>query len=130
VRRWRRPRAAIARAKLAFHIAEGVVRHDRVHTHAERGEPRDRVLEKRDGTAGGFVGQEFGIGDARAIVDRDVEILPPGAVRPVAWAADRVIARDAVPDDSRHDAPQFLRIDVQQLPRALAFIAHDRRRWP
>ena len=43
-------------------------------------------VEEGDGTAGGFVGEELGEGEAGVIVNGDVEELPTGAAGVVALA--------------------------------------------
>ena len=63
---------------------------------------------------------DFAAGQARGVVDADVHIFPAGAARAVA-----AIAGDPVPD--RLDTAELFDIDVDQLTRPLALVAHRRR---
>jgi hypothetical protein len=93
-------------------VTEGIVGHHALHAYAERGHPRHGVLKKAHRAERRFVGQELGVGDARGVVDRNVQALPPDPP-----CAPRAIPMDPVPDVADvADACELLRIDVQRLP--------------
>src|SRR5205814_1710614 len=64
----------------------------------------------------GFIGEDFGVGDARAVIDADVDVLPPDAAR-LAPA----IAGDPMPDVL--DPAQLFDVQMQHLPRPRPFVA-------
>ena len=82
--------------------------------------PGHRTAEERDGILGALGGQQLGVGEAAVVVHRDVEILPAG----VRATAHPVLA-DAFPH--LPEPAELLDVDVQQLARPLAFIAHHGR---
>src|SRR5260370_19032524 len=91
--------------KPPLHVAERVVGHDRADGDAERGKPREGVFEKEYGTRGRLIGQEFRIGHAGAIIDRDVEILP--AERGLAIPDAALLRHEPPPRPVLADAPEF-----------------------
>jgi hypothetical protein len=86
------------------------------------GKPGEGPLEKGDGGGLALVGQDLGIGQARSVVDRDMEVFPADAAGPVSAA----VAGDAVADAG--DLAELLGVEVDQLARPRALIAYDR--WP
>jgi len=83
-------------------------------------EPADRAFEERHRALLTLVGEDLAVGQARGVVDADMHGLPAGAALAVT-----PVAGDAMAD--RRDASQLLRIDVEQLARSGALVAHDRR---
>jgi hypothetical protein len=69
-----------------------------------------------------LVGQDRGIGQARGVIDGDVQVFPADAVVAVDHAGSA--AGDAVPDAG--DPAELLGIDVHELAGMLALVAHDR----
>jgi len=69
-----------------------------------------------------LVGQDFGVGEARSIVDSDMKGFPScAALRALAHA----VAGDAVADAV--DPAELFRVDVDQFARMFAFVADDGR---
>jgi hypothetical protein len=97
-------------------VAEHALGHD-----AAPGEPRDGATQKAGDCDALLIAQDFGVGQAGAVIDADVHELPADA--PHALTA---IPRDAVADAT--NAPQLLDVDVDQLPRALPLVAPAYRR--
>ena len=90
--------AQVAQAGGDTGVAEGmaavgaaVVGHDALDGDAVAGEPGERPAEEGGGAGLALVGQDLGIGQARGIVDRDVQGLPANAVMAVdrAGTGDR-----------------------------------------
>ena len=70
-------------------IGTAVVGHDPLDRDAVAGEPGEGPLEKGDGGGLALVGQDLGIGQARSVVDRDMEVFPADATGPVSAAGRR-----------------------------------------
>ena len=107
-------------AKSASAIGTVVVGQERLHRHAAVGEPAVGEDQECRGTDRRLIGEEPRIGQARAIVDGDVEEL-----HATAAAAPTVIAVDAVPHPT--EATELLSVQVDQLARHRSLIAADRR---
>ncbi len=114
---------AVAREDLleacAMDVAPSVVGHHLADPHAEVGEVMERPLA--EGGAGARVGarQAFDVPDPGAIVDRDVQVVP-------AELAGSAIAHERRVDalaPTGGDAAQLLGVDVDEITRALAFVA-------
>ena len=105
--------------QLAFE-GGAVVGHDALGGDAMRREPVQGVVEESHGAFLALVGHDGGEGQARGVVDGDVEVLPAGAALPALAAA---VAGDAVADAV--DAAELLDVDVDQLARALALVAEN-----
>ena len=89
---------------------------------AEVSEESESGVEEGDDAASGFVWEDGGEGEARVIVDSDVEILPAGA----AGVVELAIAGDAM---TRADnASELLDVEMEEVTRSGAFVADDRRR--
>jgi hypothetical protein len=115
----REPAAGVAPIVAA--VRRAVVGHDPLDRHALAREPGDRTLQERHRAALALVGEDLAVGQARGIVDADVHGLPAGAPPSVAPIAGHAVT-------NRFDAPELLGVDVDQLARPLALVAHDR--WP
>jgi len=97
-------------------VARAIVREHATDVNAAPTKPLHRAADKaRDGNAG-FIGEDFGVGDARAVIDADVDVLPPDAAR-LAPA----IAGDPMPDVL--DPAQLFDVQMQHLPRPRPFVA-------
>src|SRR5437660_4962945 len=68
-------------AVLVGHVGRAVVGHDSAYRDASLGEPVDRSSQERDGTASGQGGQHLGVGQARMVVDHDVDVFEAGRAR-------------------------------------------------
>ncbi len=66
---------------VAVGVGEGVVGHDALDAHAALGEPLCGAAHEGGGLAG-FGLEDLGVGEARVVVDADVEVLPAGASMP------------------------------------------------
>ena len=62
-------------------VGEGVVGHDLLDADAETNEPGGGAGEEAGAARAALVGQEFGVGQARGIVERDVQVLPAEPAR-------------------------------------------------
>lgn len=101
-------------------VAGAVVGHDAGDGDAEACIIGDRRLEEGDGAFLLLVGQDLAEGDARGVVNADMDELPAGAARlALLW-----IAGDAVPDLA--EATELLDVDVDHLAGVLALVAPDR----
>src|SRR5581483_11841275 len=112
-------------------IAGAVVGHYAGHDDAEAGVVGDRCLQEGDGAFLLLIGQDLAEGDARGVVDADMDELPtrpPLLAAPLAAgvALAGSIAGDAVTD--LVEATELLDVDVDQLAGPLALVAHDRLR--
>jgi hypothetical protein len=89
-------------------VAGAVVGHDGLDADAATLEPGDRAFEKAGGGRGSFIGEYLGVGEARSVIDSDMNELP-------ADAADflRAVAMDAMTDTP--DAAQLLDVHVDEL---------------
>ena len=105
-------------------VGRAVVGHDAFGGDAVPGEPVERAAEEGDGAFLFLVRQKLGVGQARGVVDADVQHLPADAV--VAIDHSGTAAGNAVADAA--DAAEFLGVEVQQLAGPLTLVAHDRRR--
>ena len=115
-------------AELAAGVAEGlgaiagaVVGHHARDGDAEAGVVGDGGLEEGDGALLLLVGQDLAEGDARGVVDADVDELPADAA---ALALAGAIAGDAMADAL--EAAELLDVDVDQLAGMLALVAAHR----
>src|SRR5690606_24728250 len=97
-----------------------IIRHDALDGDAMGFEPSEGVAEEADGAVLGLVGHQRGVGEARGIIDGDVEELPAGAA-PAALAG--AIAGDAMADAV--DAAELLGIEVDQFAGPLPLVAAD-----
>src|SRR4029077_17162914 len=77
-------------------VGRAVVGHDAFDGDAETGEPIERAAEESDGAFLLLVWQKLGVGQARGVVDADVQHLPADAV--VAIDGSGTAAGNAVAD--------------------------------
>src|SRR5262245_45176983 len=117
------PGALVLEPGIVDRLAEGmadigrpVVGHDPLDGDAQAGEPGDGALEEGDRAFLALVGQDLGEGEARGVVDADVEEVPADAAFPAAPVTDDAVA-DAV------DPAQLLDVDVDELAGPLALVA-------
>ncbi len=102
----------------AVGVGEGVVGHDPADGHAVGGEPLAGAGEEAGAGFTGLGRQQLGVGQPRAVVDGDVEVLP---AKPAL--ASGSVAGDAVAEAV--DAAELLGVDVDQLAWLGALVAHD-----
>ncbi len=124
----------MSEAQLAAGVAEGegpiataVVGHDTGHGDAEACVIGDGGFEERDCAGGFLVRQDLGEGDARGVIDADVDELPtdPFAARP-SVALTPAIARDAMSD--LLEAAEFFDVEVNHLAGMGALVSANRLR--
>ncbi len=101
-------------------VRRAVVGHDPLDPHALTREPGDRALQERHRAGLALIRQHLAVGQARGIVDADVHGLPAGAALAIPAVAGNAMA-------DRLDPPELLGVDVEQLARPFALVAHDRR---
>src|SRR5258705_5253779 len=100
-------------------VAAAVVGQHTLDAHAAPPKPRHRAAHKGGDAHPLLIREDFGVGHARAVIDTDMHELPADAARLAV----------AIPGDPMADVPdpaQFLDIEMQQLPGAKPFVAHDR----
>jgi hypothetical protein len=85
-----------------------------------RAKPGQRPLEEANRAGLALVREDLGVGQARGVIDRDVQVFPADAAVAVDDAG--AAAGDAVPDAG--DLAELLGVDVDQLTGALALVAH------
>ena len=78
-------------------------------------EPSDPPLQVRPSCDAAFVGQDLGIRRSGLVVDRNREELPANAARLAA----------AIVMGAMSDFAELIDIDVNELARSLALVAHD-----
>ena len=99
-------------------VGRTVVGHDATHGDAETLVIGGRSLEVGDGSGGLFIGMDLGEGDARGVVDADVNALPADAAR-LALAGP--VAGHAV--SGPLEAAELLDVNVDHVARMGVFIA-------
>jgi hypothetical protein len=114
------PQCAASLPPIVAAISRAIVGDDPLDSDAVAGKPGQRAFEKRHRAFLALVAQHLAVGQARGIINADVEVFPAGAAPAVAG-----IAGDAVAN--RLDAAELLDIDMDQLAGPLALVAH--RRW-
>ena len=87
-------------AKGMADVGRPVVGHHALDLDAEAREPGERLTEEEDGALLVFVGQHPGEGQARAIVDADVQEVPAGAAALRRAAAGDRLRRLLAPSPS------------------------------
>ena len=103
-------------------IALRVVGEQGAHADSQRSKPGDRPREEASRRWAVVVREDLGKAETGAVVDGDVEMLPADEARSTA-----AIAVNPMTDPT--EAPEFLRIEVQQSAGAPVFIPDDRPRW-
>src|SRR5919109_4149213 len=111
-------------------VAGAVVGHELLNGDAVLLIEADRASEERDHGGGLLVRERFGVGQAGAVIDRDVHAveanraaLDASGVTCARAASMLAEAGDAVPGALRADPSELLDVDVDELARLLAFIA-------
>jgi hypothetical protein len=102
-------------------IGIAIVAQDALGLDAAPAKPRQGPAQEPNDGGRSLVGQHLGIGQARTVIDTDVDKLPAdpaGALAP--------IGRDAIAE--ARDAPQLLGVYVRQLPGPSPFVAARGRR--
>src|SRR5215207_5495159 len=103
-------------------VAGAVVGHDAGDRYAEAVVIGDGGLEEGDRALRLLVRHDHGEGDARGVVDADMDELPAGAFTSGPCVAlPPAVAGDAVAD--LVEAAELLDVDVDELARVLAFVA-------
>jgi len=106
-------------------VARAVIGHDALHLDAEACVVSDGGFEEGDSAAPLLVFPDLAEGDARGIVDADMDELPTralAAAAPIALAS--AVARDAMADTV--DSAELFDVDVDEFAGVLAFIAAHR----
>src|SRR5512138_647403 len=98
-------------------IAGSVVRKQRSDSDALRSKPLLGAAHERGATVPRFVGQDLSVGDAREVVDRDVDVLPPCA----PGAAIHPRACDSVTWPS--ESTKLLDVEMQKLASVATLVA-------
>src|SRR5690606_24103338 len=101
-------------------VARTVIGHDAADGDAEAGIVGYRRRKEGDRTFLAFIGQDLAEGDARMIVDGDVDELPADAS---AIGLAGAITGDAVTDPLK--SSELLDIDMDHLAGTIAFVAAD-----
>lgn len=87
------------------------------------GKPRQSPREERHGIVLALALQQLGVGEPGVVVDRHVQVFPAGAfAAPARARLAGAVTGDAV-TDATLDAPELLRVEVDQLARLLPFVA-------
>ena|SRR5579864_8009120 len=107
-------------AKLVGAIAAAIIGEQSAHADTVAGEELHRLAQKSDRGVGLLIGQDLGEGQARVIVDGNMQGLPTRMRAPTPTAA---IAAPAYLLEAGHT----LDIEVQQVSGSGAFVAHDGR---
>ncbi len=97
-------------------VAGAIIGHDPLGLDAEGSEVSQGAFQEEDGAVLAFIGHDLGEGEARGVIDADVDELPPGAPDLVA-----PIMGDAM--TGAHDATELLDVEVEQLAGELALVA-------
>ena len=102
-------------------VADAPIGEDALDPNLMEGEEADGLLKGGDDAGDFFVRQHAGVGDARAVIDGDVECFDAGA-----FAAVSAIAGAA--NTGAHEAAELFDVEVEQFAGLLAFVALDGRR--
>jgi hypothetical protein len=100
-------------------VGATVVSHEAANPNAEGGEVIEGVVEEAANAVVGLVGKDLGKGDARAIVDGDMDVLPTGASDTIP-----AVASDAVAGS--YNAAKLFDVHVEEFAWTLALITDDR----
>jgi len=102
-------------------VRRAVVGHHAGHANPAGGEVAERARQEARGDRLRLIGQNLGVGEARAVVDRHVHGLPADAAH-----AGSPVAVDAVPGAA--DLAQLFDVQVQQVARGGPLVALGRLR--
>ena len=83
--------------------------------------PRDGASQEGGGRGAGLIGQDFDVGGATVVIDRDVRVFPADA-----FHARAPIAMNAVADAG--NAGERFDVEMHQVAGMRPFVADDRRR--
>ena len=103
-------------------VAVAVVGEHALDLDALLGVPAVGAAEEADTVGWAFAPEQFCVGEAGVVVDREVQVLPAGVA-----AAGEAISVDPLPD--RPETAQLLDIDVHELAGPLALVAAHRLGW-
>jgi hypothetical protein len=112
-------------AEVVAAIGIAVVGHDPLDLDAVAGKPGARPLEEGNRAGLALVGEDLGSGQARGVIDRDVQVFPADAAVAVDHAGPA--AGDAVADAG--DPAELLGVDVDQLVRRALLARWDAHAW-
>jgi hypothetical protein len=76
------------------------------------------AVEESDGAGMALIGHDLGKSETRSVVDHDMHELPTGS-----WSMVAAIAGDAMA--CALDAAEFFDVEMDELARELALVAHD-----
>src|SRR5690606_6802248 len=113
-------------------VAGAVVGQHPLHGDVVSGEPRQRPCQERRGGVAAFVVADLGVGQARAVVDSDVDVVVaelgarPATPPLLAAAGDAGSAAVDTPAAAVGDAALLFDVDVDQLAGPVALVAHHR----
>jgi hypothetical protein len=102
-------------------VGAAVVSQEALHDDALRRVPGHGAPQEAGRGGAGFVGEHLGVGEPGVVVDGHVDVLP----------ADAPLAAAPIPVHAMADAadpPQLLDVEVDEVPRLGALVAHDRSR--
>src|SRR5216683_2027885 len=116
------PAIAAGVAEVERPVARAVVGHHPGNADAQALVVGQGCLEEGDGALFLLVGHDLAEGEARGVVDRDMDELPADAS---AVAVAGSVAGDAVADPV--EAAELLDVDMDHLTRRFALVANDRR---
>ena len=108
-------------------VAAAVVAQHPLDANAVTGVEAHRSLEEASGGDRRLVGQLLDVGDARMVVDRDVDPVPADRSLPPAAVTGRTLRLGQAAAGA--DASELLGVEVQQLAGSGALITDDRRPW-
>src|SRR6266566_2661152 len=100
-------------------VAVAVVAEDAFDGDAAVAVPAEGAAEEGDAIGGALARQQLCVGQARVVIDREVQVLPAGVT-----VAREPVAMDALAD--RPETAELLDVDVNELARPLALVADDR----
>jgi len=101
-----------------------VIGHDALDFDAVASEEAQSVTEEYEGGESGFIGHDFGIGQAGMIVHGEVEDFPSGSLSFCAFVALAVsVACDAMSDSV--DFSEFFGIDMDHFAGGIFFVADN-----
>ncbi|WP_341204400.1 hypothetical protein [uncultured Sphingomonas sp.] len=103
-------------------VGRAVVGHAPLDRDARALEPGERAFEEGGGVGLALGGQHFGIGQARCVIDADMEEVPADTLR----AAELAVAGDAVAGGG--EASELLDVEVDHIARRRMLVADHR--WP
>jgi hypothetical protein len=112
-------------------VGRAIVGEHSLHGDAVAREERGRAAEEGDRGGGLLVCKDFGVGQAGAVIDRDVDVVPACRAADVAGSVGKAAAvvRASAPDPlagAALDPSELLDVDVDEFARLLALITLGR----